>query len=254
MKAILILSLPLIISGCAFAPTGGIPLAPGAANVGIGNSKPAAYYISKGIVWGQDGGGCGYYGYFGTRENAIADLRNKAANIGADYVQITNEQDSYKSMSCETNLYKISAIAFKADLTMKEKILAQQSASQNLNLKNDLEQSKKLMSDFIKVCQTMGFKLETESMAMCILTQQTRYDAALDRQHRSQLSQESIEAQNQAEYRRQISEQEALRAQRAAQEAAALQGVMQNMQKSLTPSTRTINCNTFGNNTHCKEY
>lgn len=254
MKILATISLSLLISGCAFAPSGGIPLLPGTENVDIGNEKPAAHYISKGVVWGQDGGGCGYYGYFGTRANAMADLRNKAASIGADYVQITGEQDSYKSMSCETNLYKISAIAFKADAALKKKILAEQAASQDLMLQNGRDQAKNLMAEFIETCQSMGFKLKTDGMGMCILTQQTRYDAALDRQHRNQLAQESIEAQKQAEYRRQIADQEALRAQRAAQEADALQGAIQNMQKSLTPSTRTINCNTYGNNTQCKEY
>lgn len=254
MKLLTILMSSLFLSGCAFAPSGGIPLAPGAGDINVSNAKPANHYVSRGIVLGQDGGGCGYYGYFGTRSNAMADLLNKAASMGADYVQITGEQDSYKSMSCETNLYKISAIAFKSDMARLEKIKTEQAISQNVLLDKQRDQSKRLMAEFIETCQAMGFKLKTDGMGMCLLTQQTRHDAALDRQQRSQLAQESLEAQNQAEYSRAVEHQEALQAQRAAQEAAAMQGIMQNMQKSITPTTRTINCNTFGNNTQCKEY
>ncbi len=254
MKNLSVIAVSLIMSGCAFAPSGGVKLNPGAENVEIGSQKPTSYYVSNGSLVGQDGGGCGYYGYFGTRANAINDLLNKAASIGADYVQIIGEQDSYKSMSCETNLYKISAVAYRADEGLRKKLIEEQAVHEMQVLKREQEQARRQMAEFVDGCKAMGFKTETDGMAMCVLTQQARYDAALNRQQQSQLAQEALEAQSQAEYRRQLADQESLRAQRSAQEEAAMQGLLQNMQKSLTPSNKIINCNTLGSNTRCTEY
>jgi hypothetical protein len=260
MKHLIILFLPLMLTGCAFAPSEGVRLDRGAEDIEVGNERPASYFVSKGAVYGKDGGGCGYYGYFGTRQNAINNLLNEASKAGADYVQITGEQDSYKSMSCETNLYKISAIAYWEDNARKNKILSQQSMTPQDRVKKDQEETKQLIAGFIETCKSIGFKPATDGMGMCLLTQQTRYDSQVGRELQQQTAQEAAESQSYAQSRSQIVAEEAAQASRAAQQEAAIQGAMHNMQNSINnalpikaPPTNT-DCKLYGNSMHCTEY
>lgn len=260
MKYLIALFGPLLLSGCAFAPSGGVPLVSGAEGIEVGQQPPPSYFVSQGTLYGKDGGGCGYYGYFGTRQNAINNLLNEAAKAGADYVQIISEQDSYKSMSCETNLYKISAIAYREDSSIKERMLYQQSLSHQEAIRKLEDENKKLMAGFIETCKAMGFKPETDGMGMCLLTQQNRYDSQENRKLQQQIANETAESQREAQYRSQIAAQEAAEASRTAQQDAAMQGVMQNMQNSINSAfpakaaPRTTNCQMYGNSIHCNEY
>jgi hypothetical protein len=225
----------------------------GAESVEVGTERPASYFVSNGNVLGTDGGGCGYYGYFGTRQNAVNDLKNKAAQIGADYVQVISEQGSYKSMSCETNLYKVSAVAYKEDPVRKKEFEDRLAASQEMAIRKEQDEARRLMVEFMAICKNMGFKPDSDGMGMCLLAQQNRHDAALGRLQQQQLAEQSLTAQSQADYRRHIAEQEAAHAARLAQDAAVMQGVLQNGINSAFPAAKTTNCNVYGNSINCIE-
>lgn len=116
LKIVTLLSITCCLVACAFSKE--IKLDPGAENVRVAKSDPPDNYKPIGTITGVDGGGCGYYGYFGEYNNAVKDLQNKAHKMGGTYAQIVTIRDSYKSASCETNLYKINATVF-----VKEKYL-----------------------------------------------------------------------------------------------------------------------------------
>lgn len=249
--------LALTLTGCAFAPSGGVKLNPGAGNIKIGSDRPPSYYVSTGSVQGTDGGGCGYYGYFGTRGNAINNLLNEASIAGAEYVVITSEQGSYKSMSCETNLYKISAIGYREDANLKAEAIARKSISEQENAKKQQQEAIQLMAGFIEACKAMGFKPETDGMGMCLLTQQSRYDAQVGRDLQQKLAQDAVEAQRDSQLRSEIATEQAAQINRAAQQDAAIQNSLQNSIKNAfpvqAPPTQT-NCNTVGSNIRCTSY
>jgi hypothetical protein len=49
----------------------------------------------------------------GTREGAMATLRNQAAQLGADYVMIFEEQGPHLEVICQVHAYIIKATAYK---------------------------------------------------------------------------------------------------------------------------------------------
>lgn len=77
----------LWVAGCAQQQV----LQPGAECIRIikGDAPHDATYVGE--VSGQHGTGCGLFGYKGTYAGAVVDLRNKAAAMGADYVQIMGQ-------------------------------------------------------------------------------------------------------------------------------------------------------------------
>lgn len=116
INIIIIITASIHIGSCAFSKE--IKLATGAESVRVVKSDPPDNYKSIGTITGIDGGGCGYYGYFGEYNNAVKDLQNKAFKMGGTYARIITIRKSYKSGRCDTNLYKINATVF-----VKEKYL-----------------------------------------------------------------------------------------------------------------------------------
>ncbi len=75
----------LLAGGCSAAQ---IAVAPDATRVRTGSRPPDGAYDQLGAITATHGGGCGLYGTRSNLEGAYTILRNKAAQLGADYVQI----------------------------------------------------------------------------------------------------------------------------------------------------------------------
>lgn len=60
----------------------------------------------------EHGSGCEPLGLEGAREGAEAELRNKAAEKGANYVRLTEEQRPHESPGCRTRTWTLTGIAY----------------------------------------------------------------------------------------------------------------------------------------------
>ena len=106
MKQLLTLSLSLLFLGaCAHAPPAGVTEA--GARVDVGKGDPPAGMTEMGAFEATDPLACAADGKAGTEEAALAELRNKAAQLGADYVQI------FRTDTDECRRVVIRAMAFK---------------------------------------------------------------------------------------------------------------------------------------------
>jgi len=101
--------LSLFVSACAH----NVALVPGAERVTVGKNDPTDNFSDVGQVTGFDGRGCGGFGYRGIYERAVLDIKNKAFQLGADYVQIFTITEPHYRPGCFDNLYKISGTAYK---------------------------------------------------------------------------------------------------------------------------------------------
>src|SRR5262249_50408712 len=105
--------LALLILGCAATVT----LAPNASDIRTGKADPSGNARQLGPVTGTDGSGCGLIGYRGTPERAYTKLKNHAAALGADYVQIYSILEPHMSGDCFSNVFTISGMAYKLNST-----------------------------------------------------------------------------------------------------------------------------------------
>lgn len=97
-------------AGCAAAE---VAVVPDASRVRVGSQLPVGVYEQLGAVTAQHGGGCGLYGTRGNYEGAFTLLRNKAANLGADYVQILRVTEPHLEGICMNQAFVIDGIAYK---------------------------------------------------------------------------------------------------------------------------------------------
>lgn len=98
-----------LVAGCSTRPQ---QLVPGAELVQVGKGDVANYqYIGE--VSGVHGAGCGVFGYRGSYAGAVADLRNKAKAMGANYVQIMSQTQPFPAHNCFVNEYIIDATAYR---------------------------------------------------------------------------------------------------------------------------------------------
>lgn len=105
-------SVMLTLVGCASAPV--LTVTEKAKHVKVGKSDPTDNFESIGSVTGIDGKSCGKFGYEGTYDRAIKILKNEAANMGGDYVQIFTITEPHISHEmCFDNQYKITGMVFK---------------------------------------------------------------------------------------------------------------------------------------------
>ena len=104
----------LLLTGLLFGCAASAPPIQGGANaVRVAKSDPGPGYEELGPLSGENGGGCGLYGTVGTYEGAVAELKNKANAMGADYVQIVNVREPYKAGICRVNTFTVSGTAFR---------------------------------------------------------------------------------------------------------------------------------------------
>ena len=95
--------------GCAPA----VLLTEPARNVIVSREPPSAGAVHPGVVVGSHGAGCGFGGLRGSRDGAMADLRNEAATLGANYVKILEEVEPHKEPGCLDNEYRIEGTAYR---------------------------------------------------------------------------------------------------------------------------------------------
>lgn len=107
-NAITVLAM-LAVAGCATPPH----LNEGADRVQVSKSDPppGSVYVTE--LSGNDGSGCGGFGYKGSFANAVIVLRNEAVKVGADFVQIMGRDTPSLEYGCYDNNYQIDATAYR---------------------------------------------------------------------------------------------------------------------------------------------
>lgn len=110
LAKIVVLLAPVLLAACAAPP---MALAPNATRVQLGKSDPGNNYELIGPVSGIDGTSCGAYGYKGSYERAVTDLRNKAAGMGGNYVQLVTISEPHRAGGCFVNEYRVSANVYR---------------------------------------------------------------------------------------------------------------------------------------------
>jgi len=88
--------------GCAPAPP--VVVSPGASEVRTGKADPGEGSQELGPITATHGGGCGMFGHEGSYEGATALLKQQAARMGADYVQIYQIVEPHWQVGC--GMYK----------------------------------------------------------------------------------------------------------------------------------------------------
>ena len=109
----LLILLAMLTVGCAATP---VVLAPNASDIRTGKADPGGNAKELGPITGTDGGGCGLYGHRGTYERAYIQLKNRAAALGANYVQIYSISEPHLSGGCFVNVFSISGMAYQINL------------------------------------------------------------------------------------------------------------------------------------------
>lgn len=110
MRALIIILFAAIISGCTASQ---VKQTEEALLVEINHNPPPYGAKQVGPISAKHGGGCGLYGAEGNFEGAASILRNKAATLGANYVQITDQQGEHVTGLCLDRSYTINGLAFK---------------------------------------------------------------------------------------------------------------------------------------------
>jgi hypothetical protein len=100
----------LLLAGCTAARVTAIPDAP---KVRVGTQPPAGSAEQLGAITAKHGGGCGLYGTRGDYEGAHTLLRNKAAQLGADYVQVIRVTEPRLEGICMNQAYTIDGLAYR---------------------------------------------------------------------------------------------------------------------------------------------
>lgn len=113
LKIITSLLLVTGLVGCASPTPPPVFLLEGARDVRVAKSDPPDSYKEVGQVSAADGQGCGRFGYQGTYERAMVLLKNRAYQMGADYIQLFTMSEPRLVSDCFVNQYKLSGTAYK---------------------------------------------------------------------------------------------------------------------------------------------
>lgn len=111
MLRVILPTISLLLVGCAAGPE--VRLSSGATNVKIAKSDPADNYKEIGPITASDGSGCGGFGYRGTYDRVVTNLKNMAYQLGGDFVQIFTMTEPHLRGGCFDNTYTISGTLFK---------------------------------------------------------------------------------------------------------------------------------------------
>lgn len=113
MKTSIFFILLLSLSGCASIAKK-VDLTPAGSKVIISQADPGPQFISIGAISVEHGHGCGGYGKIGTLEGAYNSMKNKAAEMGADYVQIIHSEPPHNAhIFCYDDRYQLDGMAYK---------------------------------------------------------------------------------------------------------------------------------------------
>ena len=117
MKLKIIASFALVpfIVGCSTSPLL-VDLNPGTENIIVKDVKPQGSYEVIAPISVSNGKGCRDFGYLGTKEDAMKELKNKVQELRGDYAQITAVTKPHLDGGCFKNEYEIMALVYrKAD-------------------------------------------------------------------------------------------------------------------------------------------
>ena len=98
--------------GCSTTPLD-VKLNEEAKNVLVKEDKPQNNYELISSISVSNGKGCRDFGYLGTKEDALKELKNKTKQLGGDYAQVTNVSKPHLDGGCYVNEYEIQAIIYK---------------------------------------------------------------------------------------------------------------------------------------------
>ena len=104
--AIVAISLLIAVCSAAVAQTD-------VSSVQVGSESPGNDYSQIGPITAKSGGGCGLFGKKGTFQGAMTSLRKEAAEMGADYVQILQQEGEHMAGACLSRGYTIDGYAYK---------------------------------------------------------------------------------------------------------------------------------------------
>ena len=99
-----------LLAGCTASE---VKVSQGSANVNVGTNSPGPGFSQIGPITAKHGGGCGLYGSQGDYQGAMTILRNKAAAMGADYVQVLSQEGEHMTGICLDRAYVIDGFAYK---------------------------------------------------------------------------------------------------------------------------------------------
>jgi len=111
-KIITTLATLTFLSGCSISPLT-VDLDPGAENVIVKDVKPSNDYDMITSISASNGRGCRDFGYLGTQEEALKDLKNKTNDLRGDYAQIVKVTKPHLDGGCYVNEYEIMAIIYR---------------------------------------------------------------------------------------------------------------------------------------------
>ncbi len=100
-----------LFTGCVTVPD--VQLRDEASIVKVAKSDPAGNYKELGPISASDGDGCGGFGYQGSYERAVILLKNRAYEMGGDFVQIYSMIEPHLLPGCFVNQYTINGTLFK---------------------------------------------------------------------------------------------------------------------------------------------
>ena len=105
-----IVAVVLALAGCSAAQ---VAVTPDASRVRVGTQPPGESYEQLSAITAKHGGGCGLYGTRGDYEGAYTILRNKATQLGADYVQVVRVTEPHLEGMCMNQAYVIDGLAYR---------------------------------------------------------------------------------------------------------------------------------------------
>ncbi len=143
MKTITLITLSTILIGCS-------SIAPkmhtsGAGEIKIDKSKPNDKYEVIGAVTGEDGKGCGSFGYEGSHDRALIDLQNKINELHGEYGHITTVIEPHLDGGCFKNEYEIRAVAYRKIKNVPTPIYVEKSEEEVFTKK--MRELKSLLND-----------------------------------------------------------------------------------------------------------
>jgi hypothetical protein len=92
------------------------PQSPHAADVKIGKADPPLGSVDLGVIEAGHGHGCGGFGERGSLEGAMAVMRNKAAERGANYVALLSTMEPHLAGGCFDDRYVVSGMAYRVNM------------------------------------------------------------------------------------------------------------------------------------------
>lgn len=100
----------ILLLGCTATP---VAMQSDSTHIEVSTLPPGHGYTQRGPITARHGGGCGLYGSRGDFEGAMNILRNRAAELDAEYVHILSQQGEHMKGICLDRSYTINGMAYQ---------------------------------------------------------------------------------------------------------------------------------------------